>query len=294
VSLRRGAREAVLVAALLVLLGAVAITAGMAHRSDQAALPPPPLSPQALLGWAIVAAVVGGIGYAVLGRLWTGPEKLVGLAVIAVLVLGLLLLAQRNAVTTTTPPPSQPITTAAPHTPPAQATPVPGSTPPPPTPPTATQPRQNQILPAWMVALLGALAAAGAATLLAVSGRARSTAGPAAPPLPLLSSDVDASLSAAEAEPDPRRAVVAAWMGMSDALARRGLRRRPHEAPLEYMRRALTGVRASSDSVCRLTALFESARFSDHPVGSAQREEALAALRDVRDELRSAEHQPPQ
>jgi len=40
--------------------------------------------------------------------------------------------------------------------------------------------------------------------------------------------------------------------------------------------------------VHRLTGLFERAKFSRHPVGQADREEAIAALRTVRRELAEA------
>ncbi|HEV2919445.1 MAG TPA: DUF4129 domain-containing protein, partial [Actinomycetota bacterium] len=41
-------------------------------------------------------------------------------------------------------------------------------------------------------------------------------------------------------------------------------------------------------SVHRLTGLFERAKFSRHPIGQADREEAMAALRTVRRELAEA------
>jgi hypothetical protein len=51
------------------------------------------------------------------------------------------------------------------------------------------------------------------------------------------------------------------------------------------MRRALRAVHVSADSAQRLTALFQRARYSDHPATGAMRDEALAALRSVRDDL---------
>lgn len=86
-------------------------------------------------------------------------------------------------------------------------------------------------------------------------------------------------------EADPRRAVVAAYARMERALAAHGLPRRDSEAPAEYLERALEELSASASSAARLTRLFEWARFSDHPVEPAMKQEAIAALEAVRDEL---------
>src|SRR2546423_11798871 len=60
--------------------------------------------------------------------------------------------------------------------------------------------------------------------------------------------DLAASISDAiddlEAEPDARRAVIAAYARMEAVLARNGLRRRPSETPVEYLHRILLGLTA--------------------------------------------------
>jgi Domain of unknown function (DUF4129) len=113
---------------------------------------------------------------------------------------------------------------------------------------------------------------------------------------------LDDTLEDLEREPDPRRAVIAAWARMERGLAAAGLPRHPAEAPFEYATRVLEAALAPSDrgtplgfpgplrpsSVQRLTGLFERAKFSQHPVGQADREEAIAALRAVRRELAEA------
>jgi hypothetical protein len=91
-----------------------------------------------------------------------------------------------------------------------------------------------------------------------------------------------------EAEPDARRAVIAAYARMEGALARHGLRRAPSETSLEYLRRLLLGVTARGDSVQTLTGLFEEARFSGHEIDSGMKRDAIAALRTIRDDLLSA------
>jgi hypothetical protein len=96
---------------------------------------------------------------------------------------------------------------------------------------------------------------------------------------------IEESLEELEHEPDARRAVIRAYTGMERALARLGLGRRPFEAPLEYLERALVALRVSRTAGERLTALFQRARFSEHPVDPGMKHEAIAALAAVRDEL---------
>jgi hypothetical protein len=79
---------------------------------------------------------------------------------------------------------------------------------------------------------------------------------------------------------------------MERALARSGIPRRPAEAPFEYIERALADLETSAESAKRLTALFEWAKFSHHEPGPEMRDEAIAALVDVRDELRRAAGEP--
>jgi len=100
---------------------------------------------------------------------------------------------------------------------------------------------------------------------------------------------IERSLAELESEPDPRRAVIGAYVGMEQVLERRGFGRRPFETPLEYLARALGAIRVSQAAVRRLTALFEWARFSQHAIGVEMKKEALVALGAVRDELEGAE-----
>jgi Domain of unknown function (DUF4129) len=97
----------------------------------------------------------------------------------------------------------------------------------------------------------------------------------------------DESLDDLRSEPDVRRAIIAAYARMERALATAGIPRRPSEAPLEYMARALQQLDASSGAVTRLTELFERAKFSHHESDESMRDEAIAALVTVRDELRA-------
>jgi hypothetical protein len=91
-----------------------------------------------------------------------------------------------------------------------------------------------------------------------------------------------------KAEPDARRAVIAAYARMESVLARHGLRRTPSETPLEYLRRLLLGLTARGDAVEALTRLFEEAKFSGHQIDQGMKRDAIAALVSIRDDLHGA------
>jgi hypothetical protein len=97
---------------------------------------------------------------------------------------------------------------------------------------------------------------------------------------------LDESLDDLRTEPDLRRAIIAAYARMERALAFGGIARRPSEAPLEYLERALRELDTSAEGVRRLTDLFEWAKFSQHEPRPEMRDEAIEALVAVRDELR--------
>ena len=107
-----------------------------------------------------------------------------------------------------------------------------------------------------------------------------------------LAAALDESLDDLRADPDLRRAIVAAYARMEAALAAAGLPRRAAEAPLEYLERALLALDASAEAVRRLTDLFEWARFSQHEPEPSMRDDAVDALIAVRDELRASELTP--
>ncbi|MBN1322151.1 MAG: DUF4129 domain-containing protein [Thermoleophilia bacterium] len=96
---------------------------------------------------------------------------------------------------------------------------------------------------------------------------------------------VVASLDDLEREPDARLAVIRAYAAMEGVLAERGLGRRPHEAPLEYLHRWLTSLGISRSAGERLTVLFQRARFSDHAVDIRMKRDAVEALSALRHEL---------
>jgi hypothetical protein len=91
-----------------------------------------------------------------------------------------------------------------------------------------------------------------------------------------------------ESEPDPRRAVIRAYARMETVLAAHGLPRNPSEAPLEYLARVLRELHVRAAAAHALTELFERAKFSQHEIDLAMKEEAIAALATVRDDLKAA------
>jgi hypothetical protein len=97
---------------------------------------------------------------------------------------------------------------------------------------------------------------------------------------------LDEAIEDLRRDPDPRRAVVAAYARMEQALSVYGLPRRPAEAPYEYLGRIGLELEAE-EPVAALTELFEVAKFSEHSVDEAMRGRAIDALTAVRAEVRA-------
>jgi Domain of unknown function (DUF4129) len=100
-----------------------------------------------------------------------------------------------------------------------------------------------------------------------------------------LAQAVDVGVDALRSDPDPRRAVIRAYVTMERSLGAAGVARRPFEAPYEYLRRAAREVAAAPEELSLLTRLFGLARFSQHPVDEPGRHRAIAALARVRDQV---------
>jgi hypothetical protein len=97
---------------------------------------------------------------------------------------------------------------------------------------------------------------------------------------------LDETLDDLRAEADLRRAIIAAYARLERVLAANGIPRRASETSDEYLGRVLNNLELDSGAVERLTALFTRAKFSQHDVDTAMKEEAIGALEQVRDELR--------
>ena len=111
---------------------------------------------------------------------------------------------------------------------------------------------------------------------------------------------LDAALEPLRAPADPRAAVIEAYARMEQVLAERELGRRTPEAPREYLGRVLRAQGMPKRSFTTLTALFEEARFSPHPIPQSAPRRALTELENARaalaqmDEHNRASHVPPQ
>jgi uncharacterized protein DUF4129 len=100
---------------------------------------------------------------------------------------------------------------------------------------------------------------------------------------------IESTIDDLHSEQDARRAVIAAYALMERTLARHGLARHRSEAPLEYLANILRGLHVRESAVVSLTRLFEYAKFSGHEVDAAMKEEAIAALIAIRDDLQPTE-----
>ena len=103
---------------------------------------------------------------------------------------------------------------------------------------------------------------------------------------------LDETLDDLRAEQDPRRAIIAAYARLERFLAANGVPRQAAETPDEYVPRVLHDLELEPRAVERLTALFKRAKFSQHDVDTAMKEEAIGALEAIRDELRLAREAP--
>jgi hypothetical protein len=161
------------------------------------------------------------------------------------------------------------------------------------TPTTETEParRLPTLDPAsidWLVVgLVFAAALVGFAILAAVLVRPRGRSVGELEARKALETMLDETLDDLHREPDPRKAVIAAYARMEHSLGAYGLPRRPWEAPLEYLARVIAELTGSATAARRLTRLFERAKFSEHSIDAPMKEDAISAVAAVRDELRA-------
>jgi len=103
-----------------------------------------------------------------------------------------------------------------------------------------------------------------------------------------IAATIDDAIDDLEAEPDARRAVIAAYARMEAVLGRNGFQRAPSETAIEYLRRVLLGLTSRGDAVARLTGLFQQAKFSNNEIDGAMKQDAIGALCEIRDGLNGA------
>ncbi len=99
-----------------------------------------------------------------------------------------------------------------------------------------------------------------------------------APAVPETLAAIQADL---RAEPDARRAIIRAYGRFERALAGARAPRAVWQTPAEFMRTTLARLPMAAAPVRRLTALFEIARFSAHPLGVEARDAACDCLDQI-------------
>jgi len=146
---------------------------------------------------------------------------------------------------------------------------------------------------AWIpVAVVVGLAGLGAAAYLVASRRRAAVEAAEHDVAEQLAAELDDTLDDLRAEPDPRRAVVAAFARLERALAAAGVPRAHSETADEYVSRVLGMLEVDDRAVRRLSELFARAKFSQHQIDVEMKRHAIDALERVRDGLRLVRVRP--
>ncbi|MEY9876166.1 hypothetical protein ABH931_005676 [Streptacidiphilus sp. MAP12-33] len=87
---------------------------------------------------------------------------------------------------------------------------------------------------------------------------------------------------------DPRTAIIACYAAMERSLDHGGISRRKADTPTELLHRAVQAELVLGGAARTLTELFTEARYSTHPMGEHQRDQARAALEDIGRHLAAA------
>ncbi|MFW5471926.1 DUF4129 domain-containing protein [Knoellia sp. CPCC 206450] len=105
---------------------------------------------------------------------------------------------------------------------------------------------------------------------------------------PVLPDVLVAGVRASEAQLDrgsSSEAVINAWLTLERTTAEVGLEDDVARTPAELVGAVLSGFDVDRAAIERLAELYREARFSAHPIGEPQREDAREALRSVREDL---------
>ncbi|MEV6965639.1 DUF4129 domain-containing protein [Hamadaea sp. NPDC051192] len=96
---------------------------------------------------------------------------------------------------------------------------------------------------------------------------------------------VDQGLVELDDDGDPRRAVIACWVRLERAAEAAGVPRKPGDTSTDLVVRLLDSRAINPTVLNDFAAVYREARYSPHPVTTATRDDARAALRLLRDEL---------
>ena len=135
------------------------------------------------------------------------------------------------------------------------------------------------------VSVVAGAAALGGVVLLLTRDRRPLPSTPARPHREEVAEVVELTIDDLRRDPDPRHAVIAAYVRMEAVLARGGWPRPASAAPLEYLEAALRRLSVAAAPARALTELFEIARFSRHRIDATMKQDAIDALVAVRDAL---------
>lgn len=156
-------------------------------------------------------------------------------------------------------------------------------------------------LPSWFTTVLNLLCAAvviavvGALIWLGLRDRlmVRTRVAPVADPEQVrrrvreqVQAAVDEGLSDLDvSDADPRRAVIACWARLEAAAAAAGTQRRPGDTSTDLVERLLVDHDVTASVLAEFAAVYRRARFAPSVIDPRMREQARAALMQVRDEL---------
>jgi hypothetical protein len=98
-----------------------------------------------------------------------------------------------------------------------------------------------------------------------------------------LQDDAESQLAALEAG-GPRDSIVACWLRLEEIVAESGVPARRSETSTELVTRVLHELDLDPRPVAALASLYREARFSEHPMEEASREQARSALRRLHED----------
>ena len=104
---------------------------------------------------------------------------------------------------------------------------------------------------------------------------------------------LDEGIAQLAGDANARSAVIACWVRLEEVAKAAGTPRAPSDAPADLVSRLLGAHQVSTRALTSLADLYRAARFSTAMIDNAMREQAIAALRQIRHELAASAAGPP-